>query len=116
MIMSALLCTFIPLGLLVIYTFTQYSTGLSESEKLGAFECGFDPLSKMRSPFSSRFFLLTVLFLIFDVEAALLFPILSLATAGLSLSALWSVSIFLLILLAGLYCEWYEGALDWANT
>nr|YP_002727971.1 NADH dehydrogenase subunit 3 [Myosotella myosotis]ACE62842.1 NADH dehydrogenase subunit 3 [Myosotella myosotis] len=108
--------TLLPLGVYLLYTLTRHSTGLSDSEKLGPFECGFDPLSMMRSPFSSRFFLLTVLFLIFDVEAALLFPMLSLSSVGMSLSAIWGVAIFVLLLLVGLYCEWYEGALDWVNS
>nr|YP_010574766.1 NADH dehydrogenase subunit 3 [Verconia nivalis]UZI00337.1 NADH dehydrogenase subunit 3 [Verconia nivalis] len=96
-----------------VYYFTNYSSYSDFSEKLTAFECGFDPLSKMRSPFSTRFFLLVVVFLIFDVEIALLFPILSTFSSNLSLMTISVLMTFLFILLMGVFHEWNEGALDW---
>nr|YP_010835969.1 NADH dehydrogenase subunit 3 [Perlomyia kappa]WGC89488.1 NADH dehydrogenase subunit 3 [Perlomyia kappa] len=86
-----------------------------DREKSSPFECGFDPKSSSRLPFSLRFFLIAVIFLIFDVEIALLLPmILILPTSNLFT---WSVIslYFVLVLLVGLYHEWNQGALNWAN-
>lgn len=102
--------------LVVVFTVTRYVTYINSGEKLSAFECGFDPLSKMRSPFSTRFFLLVVLFLIFDVEIALLFPVLRALRAKRSILLLSSVGVFLIILLVGIFHEWNEGALDWIGS
>nr|AOQ30895.1 NADH dehydrogenase subunit 3 [Pleurobranchaea sp. TY-2016] len=102
--------------LIIVYATTSYISYSSLSEKMTPFECGFDPLSKMRSPFSTRFFLLVVLFLVFDVEIALLFPVLSLFTSGISMLLLVSLMLFLVILLIGMFHEWNEGALDWVSS
>nr|YP_009271545.1 NADH dehydrogenase subunit 3 [Hypselodoris festiva]ANX10025.1 NADH dehydrogenase subunit 3 [Hypselodoris festiva] len=104
------------LVLIMVYLMTNYISYSDFSEKLTAFECGFDPLSKMRSPFSVRFFLLVVLFLIFDVEIALLFPVLSIFQTNLSLATSSAFMLFILILLFGMFHEWNEGALDWINS
>nr|YP_010970153.1 NADH dehydrogenase subunit 3 [Phyllidia picta]WNR50664.1 NADH dehydrogenase subunit 3 [Phyllidia picta] len=106
----------LSLILVMIYLLTNYISTIDSSEKLTSFECGFDPLSKMRSPFSTRFFLLVVLFLIFDVEIALLFPILSMLSSNLSLFMMISLFMFLLILIFGMFHEWNEGALDWFSN
>ena len=75
-------------------------------EKITAFECGFDPLSQSRSPFSTRFFLLVVLFLIFDVEVALLFPMLRIISfSSRTLEMAIALFIFLGILLFGTFHE-----------
>nr|WNH42348.1 NADH dehydrogenase subunit 3 [Neoperla claviger] len=86
-----------------------------DREKNSPFECGFDPKSSSRLPFSLRFFLIAVIFLIFDVEIALLLPlILILPYSQLSTWFLISSS-FLVILLVGLFYEWQQGALQWAE-
>jgi len=77
------------------------------------FECGFDPKDSARLPFSMRFFLLAVVFLIFDIEVALLFPVvlgIKLTLYGRSLVAAGG---FLIILLFGLLHEWFQGSLRW---
>nr|YP_002302550.1 NADH dehydrogenase subunit 3 [Protohermes concolorus]ACA51950.1 NADH dehydrogenase subunit 3 [Protohermes concolorus]UFZ12949.1 NADH dehydrogenase subunit 3 [Protohermes concolorus] len=86
-----------------------------DREKASPFECGFDPISSSRLPFSLRFFLIAVIFLIFDVEIALLFPLILIM--NFSSIMMWFIvsSIFILILLIGLYHEWNQGALNWAN-
>nr|UEK75531.1 NADH dehydrogenase subunit 3 [Eupeodes confrater] len=87
----------------------------SDREKSSPFECGFDPMSSSRLPFSLKFFLITIIFLIFDVEIALILPmILILKFSNLMMWSITSI-IFILILLLGLYHEWNQGMLNWSN-
>nr|YP_010511700.1 NADH dehydrogenase subunit 3 [Palaeoagraecia brunnea]UXL83024.1 NADH dehydrogenase subunit 3 [Palaeoagraecia brunnea] len=88
---------------------------INDREKASPFECGFDPKSSARLPFSLRFYLIAVIFLIFDVEIALLLPM-TILMQWSNLSSWLTISIvFLLILLIGLYHEWNQGALEWAT-
>nr|YP_010023472.1 NADH dehydrogenase subunit 3 [Casmara patrona]QOP62724.1 NADH dehydrogenase subunit 3 [Casmara patrona] len=84
-----------------------------DREKSAPFECGFDPKSFARIPFSLHFFLITVIFLIFDVEIALIFPIIT--SFKLVNFVIWTkISFFfLIILLLGLYHEWNQNMLNW---
>nr|YP_010939805.1 NADH dehydrogenase subunit 3 [Charonia tritonis]QJF73058.1 NADH dehydrogenase subunit 3 [Charonia tritonis]WLF86364.1 NADH dehydrogenase subunit 3 [Charonia tritonis] len=88
---------------------------LSDREKSSPFECGFDPIKSARLPFSLRFFLLAIIFLIFDVEIVLLLPVLSSMVSAFSMELMIGSFIFLLILIIGLFHEWNEGSLDWAQ-
>nr|YP_009691867.1 NADH dehydrogenase subunit 3 [Blepephaeus succinctor]QEG58660.1 NADH dehydrogenase subunit 3 [Blepephaeus succinctor] len=85
-----------------------------DREKSSPFECGFDPKNTARLPFSLQFFLIAVIFLIFDVEITLLFPlIITLKISNLMNYALITI-FFLIILIVGLFHEWNQGALNWA--
>nr|YP_010472547.1 NADH dehydrogenase subunit 3 [Mitrella albuginosa]UVG40732.1 NADH dehydrogenase subunit 3 [Mitrella albuginosa] len=88
---------------------------ISDREKSSPFECGFDPIKSARLPFSLRFFLLAIIFLIFDVEIVLLFPILMSMSSSYSLTVILGTFVFLIILILGLFHEWNEGSLDWAQ-
>nr|YP_009236840.1 NADH dehydrogenase subunit 3 [Telchinia parrhasia]AMJ17309.1 NADH dehydrogenase subunit 3 [Telchinia parrhasia] len=86
-----------------------------DREKCSPFECGFDPKSIARIPFSLHFFLITMIFLIFDVEIALIFPII--ATFKMVNFTMWfKISFFFIsILLMGLYHEWNQNMLNWSK-
>nr|UYL25733.1 NADH dehydrogenase subunit 3 [Stomphastis sp.]UYL25746.1 NADH dehydrogenase subunit 3 [Stomphastis sp.]UYL25759.1 NADH dehydrogenase subunit 3 [Stomphastis sp.]UYL25772.1 NADH dehydrogenase subunit 3 [Stomphastis sp.]UYL25785.1 NADH dehydrogenase subunit 3 [Stomphastis sp.] len=86
-----------------------------DREKCSPFECGFDPKTFARIPFSLHFFLITVIFLIFDIEIALIFPFI--LTFKLINFFSWSfmMMFFLIILLLGLYHEWNQNMLNWTN-
>nr|YP_010957154.1 NADH dehydrogenase subunit 3 [Stathmonotus gymnodermis]WMY90442.1 NADH dehydrogenase subunit 3 [Stathmonotus gymnodermis] len=84
-------------------------------EKLSPYECGFDPLGSARLPFSMRFFLVAILFLLFDLEIALLLPLPwanQLPTPMLTFA--WASTV-LIILTLGLIYEWMQGGLEWAE-
>nr|YP_009441753.1 NADH dehydrogenase subunit 3 [Vincenzellus ruficollis]AOY39298.1 NADH dehydrogenase subunit 3 [Vincenzellus ruficollis] len=86
-----------------------------DREKNSPFECGFDPKSSARLPFSLHFYLIAMIFLIFDVEITLLFPFI-ITIKSINLNLYYSMLlIFIMILLLGLYHEWNQGALNWMN-
>nr|ABD63959.1 NADH dehydrogenase subunit 3 [Phyllastrephus fischeri] len=86
-----------------------------DPEKLSPYECGFDPMGSARLPFSIRFFLVAILFLLFDLEIALLLPLpwaIQLQTPTFTL--IWASALILLLTL-GLVYEWMQGGLEWAE-
>nr|UAA82771.1 NADH dehydrogenase subunit 3 [Seira dowlingi] len=86
-----------------------------DREKTSPFECGFDPKTSSRLPFSLRFYLISLIFLIFDVEITLILPIpLVLKTNNLILTMIITL-FFIAILIVGLFHEWNQGALEWDN-
>nr|YP_009270278.1 NADH dehydrogenase subunit 3 [Anopheles janconnae]UFQ24042.1 NADH dehydrogenase subunit 3 [Anopheles albitarsis]ADO78984.1 NADH dehydrogenase subunit 3 [Anopheles janconnae]UFQ24107.1 NADH dehydrogenase subunit 3 [Anopheles janconnae]UFQ24120.1 NADH dehydrogenase subunit 3 [Anopheles janconnae]UFQ24133.1 NADH dehydrogenase subunit 3 [Anopheles janconnae] len=86
---------------------------LTDREKCSPFECGFDPMNSSRLPFSLRFFLIAIIFLIFDVEIALLLPMIMIIKSSNLIN--WTITslFFIFILIVGLYHEWNQGALEW---
>nr|DAZ85401.1 TPA_asm: NADH dehydrogenase subunit 3 [Gymnogyps californianus] len=86
-----------------------------DSEKLSPYECGFDPLGSARLPFSIRFFLSAILFLLFDLEIALLLPLpWAIQLHSPTTTLIWA-SIIILLLTLGLIYEWMQGGLEWAE-
>nr|ALD61622.1 NADH dehydrogenase subunit 3 [Apolemichthys arcuatus] len=86
-----------------------------DHEKLSPYECGFDPLGSARLPFSIRFFLVAILFLLFDLEIALLLPLpWGDQLASPLLTFLWASAVLALLTL-GLAYEWLQGGLEWAE-
>nr|AXS66344.1 NADH dehydrogenase subunit 3 [Staphylinoidea sp. 6 KM-2017] len=84
-----------------------------DREKSSPFECGFDPKNSARMPFSLHFFLIAVIFLIFDVEITIIIPFIMILKISYLLSFIKILMFFLMILLIGLYHEWSQGALNW---
>ncbi len=83
-----------------------------DSEKLSAYECGFEAFNDARRRFDVRYYLIAILFIIFDLEVAFLFPwAVSLGTIGTF--GFWSMMVFLGILTVGFIYEWKKGALEW---
>nr|YP_010463259.1 NADH dehydrogenase subunit 3 [Ischnodemus noctulus]UUJ37783.1 NADH dehydrogenase subunit 3 [Ischnodemus noctulus] len=113
-LMSMTLSLSIPVGLMMVLSTISKKT-IMDREKSSPFECGFDPKSKARMPFSIQFFLIAVLFLIFDVEIAIILPMIS--TLKNSNLMMWTVTmtIFMLILMGGLYHEWKNNMLEWSK-
>ena len=83
-----------------------------EKEKLSAYECGFNPFEDARNQFDVRFYLVSILFIIFDLEVSFLFPW-AVSLSQLSLAGYWSMFVFLFILTIGFIYEWKKGALEW---
>nr|ADZ14635.1 NADH dehydrogenase subunit 3 [Limnonectes limborgi]ADZ14637.1 NADH dehydrogenase subunit 3 [Limnonectes limborgi]ADZ14639.1 NADH dehydrogenase subunit 3 [Limnonectes limborgi] len=110
---------FISMTIFIIITLATISFWLPiinpDTEKLSPYECGFDPLGSARLPYSMRFFLVAILFLLFDLEIALLLP--TPWTTQLSnpiLTILWT-SLILILLTVGFIYEWFQGGLEWAE-
>nr|USS19759.1 NADH dehydrogenase subunit 3 [Atlapetes semirufus denisei] len=86
-----------------------------DSEKLSPYECGFDPLGSARLPFSIRFFLVAILFLLFDLEIALLLPLPWATQLHSPITTLAWASTLIFLLTLGLVYEWVQGGLEWAE-
>nr|BCO16445.1 NADH dehydrogenase subunit 3 [Pachydactylus punctatus] len=101
---------------IVLLIISLYLPQLSpDTQKLSPYECGFDPTTSARLPFSMRFFLIAILFLLFDLEVALLLPLpwaINLPSPTHTLS--WALIIISLLTL-GLVYEWTQGGLEWAE-
>lgn len=83
-----------------------------DAEKLSAYECGFDAFSDARTKFDVRFYLVCLLFIIFDLEIAFLFPW-AISLGEIGVFGFWSMVVFLGVLTVGFIYEWKKGALEW---
>ena len=112
--LSIIIFLFIALGLSVGFIVLNFlfSPKNPDPEKLSAYECGFEAFSDSRMEFDVRFYLVAILFIIFDLEIAFLFPW-AISLGNIGSLGFWSMMIFLLILTIGFIYEWKKGALDW---
>jgi NADH-quinone oxidoreductase subunit A len=83
-----------------------------DNQKLSAYECGFEAFNDARGKFDVRFYLVAILFIIFDLEIALLFPW-AVSLGKIGIFGFWSMMVFLLVVTLGFVYEWKKGALDW---
>ena len=104
----------IALGLSFAFIILNYilSPNNPDPQKLSAYECGFDPFEDSRIEFDVRFYLVAILFIIFDLEIAFLFPW-AISLGKIGILGFISMMIFLFILTVGFIYEWKKGALDW---
>jgi len=111
---SIIVFLFLSLGLSIGFVVLNFilSPKNPDPEKLSAYECGFEPFSDSRMEFDVRFYLVAILFVIFDLEIAFLFPW-AISLGNIGLVGFISMMIFLAILTVGFIYEWRKGALDW---
>jgi NADH-quinone oxidoreductase subunit A len=83
-----------------------------DKEKLSPYECGFDPFEDARIRFDVRYYLVAILFIIFDLEVAFLFPW-AVSLGDIGVFGFWSMVVFLAVLTIGFIYEWKKGALEW---
>ena len=83
-----------------------------DAEKLSPYECGFAPFDDARRQFDVRFYLVAILFIIFDLEVAFLFPW-AVSLGAIGMLGFWSMLVFLAVLTIGFVYEWKKGALEW---
>ena len=112
--LSIIIFLFVALGLSVGFIVLNYlfSPKNPDSEKLSAYECGFEAFNDSRMEFDVRFYLVAILFIIFDLEIAFLFPW-AISLGKIGILGFWSMMFFLFILTVGFIYEWRKGALDW---
>ena len=112
--LSIIIFLFIAIGISVGFILLNFlfSPKNPDPEKLSAYECGFEAFGDSRMEFDVRFYLVAILFIIFDLEIAFLFPW-AISLGNIGLLGFSSMMIFLFILTVGFIYEWKKGALDW---
>tara|TARA_Y100000590_G_scaffold13312_1_gene16128 strand:+ start:103 stop:468 length:366 start_codon:yes stop_codon:yes gene_type:complete len=109
-----LIFIFVAFAIAILMMISSFLLGNNnpDSEKLSPYECGFEAFDDARGRFDVRFYLVAILFVIFDLEVAFLFPW-SISLGLIGTLGFWSMMIFLLILTIGFIYEWKKGALEW---
>ena len=112
--LSIIIFVFVALGLSVGFIVLNFlfSPKNPDPEKLSAYECGFEAFGDSRMEFDVRFYLVAILFIIFDLEIAFLFPW-AISLGNIGDLGFWSMMVFLFVLTVGFVYEWKKGALDW---
>ena len=99
-------------GLVLLALGLALGSGQKDAEKLSPYECGFEPFEDSRIKFDVRYYLVAILFIIFDLEIAFLFPwAVSLDVVGVF--GMLAMAVFLIVLVVGFIFEWKKGALEW---
>nr|YP_010268849.1 NADH dehydrogenase subunit 3 [Halovelia novoguinensis]UIG88254.1 NADH dehydrogenase subunit 3 [Halovelia novoguinensis] len=101
--------------ILMTLCFTISKKDKNNREKMTPFECGFDPKSSSRMPFSMQFFMIAIIFLIFDVEIIIILPTIKITQTTNMMSWYLITATFIIILILGLYYEWKNKILEWYN-
>ena len=111
---SIILFLFIAIGLSFGFVLANFLAAPSnpDPEKLSTYECGFEAFDDSRMEFDVRFYLVAILFIIFDLEIAFLFPW-AISLGNIGALGFWSMMIFLSVLTVGFIYEWKKGALEW---
>jgi NADH-quinone oxidoreductase subunit A len=102
----------IALGLILLTVGSLVSPNRPDPEKLSPYECGFEAFEDARMKFDVRYYLIAILFILFDLEIAFLFPW-AVVLPKIGIFGFWSMMIFLAILIVGFIYEWKKGALEW---
>jgi len=112
--LSIIIFLFVALSLSIGFIVLNFifSPKNPDPEKLSAYECGFEAFGDSRMKFDVRFYLVAILFIIFDLEIAFLFPW-AISLGNIGVLGFWSMMLFLFILTIGFVYEWKKGALDW---
>ena len=112
--LSIIIFTFVALSLSIGFIALNFlfAPRKPDPEKLSAYECGFEAFGDSRMEFDVRFYLVAILFIIFDLEIAFLFPW-AISLGNIGSLGFWSMMIFLFVLTIGFVYEWKKGALDW---
>nr|YP_010478352.1 NADH dehydrogenase subunit 3 [Nesophrosyne sp. 242 GMB-2012]UVI59796.1 NADH dehydrogenase subunit 3 [Nesophrosyne sp. 242 GMB-2012] len=107
----------IMLMMLILMSITSIISKKSiiDNQKATPFECGFNPVSYTRLPFSMHFFLIAVLFLVFDIEIIMVLPMILTVKTALMKTWILTTSLFIMILLLGLFHEWNNGMIKWTE-
>nr|YP_009867139.1 NADH dehydrogenase subunit 3 [Orientocoluber spinalis]QKG04174.1 NADH dehydrogenase subunit 3 [Orientocoluber spinalis] len=100
---------------MVLYTINIHMTMKPDINKLSPYECGFDPLGSARTPISIQFFLVAILFILFDLEIVLLLPIPWSTNTNPPNSTTMLTTTLIAILTLGLLYEWFQGGLEWTE-
>jgi NADH-quinone oxidoreductase subunit A len=102
----------VALALIIVVASLLVAPQRPDREKLSSYECGFEPFEDARGRFDVRFYLVAILFIIFDLEVAFLFPW-AVSLGNIGLFGFWSMIVFLTVLTIGFVYEWRKGALEW---
>lgn len=102
----------IVLSFLILFLSYVLAPQYSDAEKVSSYECGFSPFEDARKQFDVKFYLVSILFIIFDLEVSFLFPWIF-TLRYLAIYSFWSMFTFLILLTVGFFFEWKRGAIDW---
>ena len=106
------LCVALGIGLVLLGLGLLIGRGQKYPEKLSPYECGFDPFEDSRMKFDVRYYLVAILFIVFDLEIAFLFPW-AVTLDEIGLAGILAMGVFLAVLVVGFMYEWKKGALEW---
>nr|YP_010586270.1 NADH dehydrogenase subunit 3 [Ceratopsyche fukienensis]UZZ44032.1 NADH dehydrogenase subunit 3 [Ceratopsyche fukienensis] len=108
MIIILLICS-----ILILISMIISKKKMNDREKLSPFECGFDPKTSSRLPFSLQFFMITIIFLIFDVEISIILPMIIIFKLINKMIWFFSMILIMMILILGIFYEWNQSVLNW---